>query len=56
MDFLAHIEIGELRQPFFCCSVAFVISDSLENLLENDTAQNGPIMLSDEVFEPICCR
>jgi hypothetical protein len=56
MNFLAHIEIRKLRQTFFRCSIALVISYPLENLLENNATERGPVMLPDEIFEPGCAR
>ncbi len=34
--------------------MAFGISYSLENLLEDNAAENGPIMLPDEIVQSIC--
>lgn len=50
MTFFIHIETGKLRQPFFRCSMAFIISYTLKNLLENNAAENSLIMLPDESF------
>src|SRR3990170_9160341 len=56
IGFLAHIKIRKFRKPIFRCSMASAVSYPLENLLKNNTAENGPVMLSDEVFEPVGLR
>jgi hypothetical protein len=51
MNLFAHIDAGKLRQQFFRCCVAFIISYALKNLLENNATDCSPIMLPDEIFE-----